>query len=31
MSAVIHDEHLVNMINESIEEDYNITCDEISN
>ena len=26
-----HDRLLVDMVNESIEEDYNITCDEISN
>ena len=31
MSVPRHDGLLVDMIKESIEEDYNITCDEISN
>ena len=31
MSVPRHDGLLVDMVNESIEEDYNITCDKISN
>ena len=31
MSVSRHDGLLVDMVNESIEEDYNITCEEISN
>ena len=31
MSVPHHDRLLVDMVNESIEGDYNITCDEISN
>ena len=31
VSVPRHDRLLVDMVNESIEEDYNITCDEISN
>ena len=31
MSVPRHDRLLVDMVNESIEVDYNITCDEISN
>ena len=31
MSVPRHDGLLADMVNESIEEDYNITCDEISN
>ena len=31
MSVPRHDGLLVDMVNESIEEDYNITCDEIPN